>query len=55
MVLGPINDIVVVVCFVPSCELDSASSVYLHGFDEVRMLPYDHPLHWKVLEHYIYM
>jgi hypothetical protein len=46
---------VVVVCFVPSCEPDSASSVHLHGFDGVRMHPYDHPPHWKVLKHFIYI
>jgi hypothetical protein len=42
------NVIVVVVFFVPSCDPDSVSSVHLHGFDEVRMHPYDHPLHWQV-------
>ena len=55
VIIGLINVIVVVVCFVPSCEPDSASSVHLHGFDEVTMHPYDHPLHQKVLIHFIYI
>ena len=33
----------------------SASSAHLHGFDEVRLHPNDHPLHQKVLKHFIYM
>jgi hypothetical protein len=53
VVLGQIYVIVVVVCFVPSCEPDSASSVHLHGFDEVRLHPYDHSLHLKVNKHFI--
>ena len=55
MALGLDDVIVVVVCFVPSCEPDSASSAHAHGFDEVRMHPYDHPLHRKVLIHFIYI
>ena len=55
MVLGQSLVIVVVLCFLPSCEPDSASAVHLHGFDEVRMHPYDHPLHRKVLKHYVYI
>ena len=53
VVLVQSHNIVVVVYYVPSCEPDSASSVHLHGFDEVKMHPYDHPLHWKVLNFYI--
>ena len=55
MVLGLSHVIVVVVCFVHSCEPDSASSVHLHGFDEVSMYQYNYQLHWKVLEHFIYI
>ena len=40
--------------FVPDCEPDSVTSVHLHGFDEVRMHPCDHPLHRKVLKNFIY-
>ena len=39
----------------PICYSDSASSAHLHGFDEVSMHPYDHPLHWKALKNYIYI
>jgi hypothetical protein len=53
VVLGQSHVIVVVVCFVPIYEPDSASSVHLHGFDEVRMHLYDHSLHWKVIKHFI--
>jgi hypothetical protein len=55
MVVVQSHDIVVVVYFVPICEPDSASSVHLHGFDEVRMYSYDHSLHWKVIKHFIYI
>ncbi len=47
--------VVVVVCFVPSCGTDSASSAHAHGFDEVRMHPYNHLLHQKGLKHFIYI
>ena len=53
VVLFQRHDIVVVVYFVFICEPDSASSVHLHGFDEVRMHLYDHSLHWKVIKHFI--
>ena len=46
---------VMVVWIVPISESDSAISAHAHGFDEVWMHPYDHPLHWKLLEHYIYI
>ena len=46
---------VIVLWFVPSCESDSVISATTHGFDEVRMHPYDHPLHQKVLKHFIYI
>ena len=47
--------VVVVVCFVPSCGPDSASSAHAHGFDEVRMHPHDHLLHWKLFDQLIYI
>ncbi len=43
----------IVVWFVSSCYSDSAISV--HGFDEVRRPTYNHPLHRKVLKHFIYI
>ena len=45
--LDPGLNHVIVLWFVPSCESDSAISAHTHahGFDEVRMLSYDHPLH----------
>ena len=46
---------VIVVWFVPSCYLDSASSTHLNGFDGLRMHPYGHPLHQKVLKYFIYI
>ena len=46
---------VIVVWFVSSCYSDSVSSAHLQVFDEVRMHPYDHPLHQKVLKHCIYI
>ena len=55
VVLVQSHNIVVVVYYVPSCDPDSASSVHLHGFDEVRMHSYDHSLHWKVIKHFIYI
>jgi hypothetical protein len=51
--LSPV--VVAVVWFVPSCYSDLAISAHTHGFDEVRMHPYGHPLHWKVLKHFICM
>jgi hypothetical protein len=45
----------IVVRFVPSCYPDSASSTHLHGFDGLRMQPYGHPLHRKVLKYFIYI
>ena len=51
----PGHDHVIVVWFVPSCYLDSASSAPIHGFYEVRMHRYVHPLHQIVLKHFIYM
>ena len=41
--------------FFVQCEPDSASSVHLHGFDEVRVHPYDHSLYWNVIKHLIYI
>ena len=46
---------VIVVWFVSSCYTDSVSSAHLHVFDEVRIHPYDHPLHQEVLKHFIYI
>jgi hypothetical protein len=46
---------VIVVRFVPSCYPGSARSTHLHGFDEVRMHPYGHSLHQKVLNHFIHI
>ena len=47
-------DHAIVVWIVPSCYSDSANSVHLHRVDEVRINPYDYPLQWKVLKHFIY-
>ena len=44
---------VIVLWFVPSYESDSAISAHTNGFDEVQMHLYDHPLHPKVLKHFI--
>ena len=41
------------VWIVSICYSDSAISA--HGFDEVRRPPYSHPLHRKVLKHFIYI
>ena len=49
------NHAVVVAWFVPSCYSDSASSAHIHGFYEVRMHRYVHPLHQNVLKHFIYI
>ena len=46
---------VIVVWIVPNCESDSAISAHAHGFDEVMMHLYNHPLHWKMLEHFLYI
>ena len=43
------------VCMVPSCYPDSASSNQLRGFGRLRLHPYGHPLHRKVFEHFIYL
>ncbi len=43
----------ILVWFVCSCHPGSDSLTHLHGFDEVRMHPYGHPLHLKVLKYYI--
>ncbi len=48
-------DYVISVWFVPSCYPGSARSTHLNGFDEVRMHPYDHPLHRKVLKYFIHI
>ncbi len=49
------NHVIVVAWFVPSCYSDSASSAHIHGFYEVRMHWYVHPLHRNVLKHFIYI
>jgi hypothetical protein len=46
---------VILVWFVYSCYPGSASLTHLHGYDEVRMHPYGHPLHRKVLKYFIYI
>ena len=53
--VGPGLNYVILVWFVYSCYPGSASLTHLHGFDEVRMHPYGHPLHRKVLKYYIYI
>jgi hypothetical protein len=50
----PGTDYVILVWFVYSCYPGPASLTHLHGFDEVRMHTYGHPLHWKVLKYFIY-
>ncbi len=45
----------IVVWFVPNCYPDSASSAHLQSFDGLRMHPYGHPLHHKMLKHFIYI
>jgi branched-subunit amino acid transport protein AzlD len=45
----PGHNHVIVICYVPSCYSDSASSAHIHGFYEVRMHWYVYPLHWNVL------
>ena len=49
------NHVIVVAWFVPSSYSDSASSAHIHGFYEVRMPQYVHPLHQNVLKHFIYI
>ncbi len=49
------NHVIVFAWFVPSCYSDSASSAHIHGFYEVRMHLYVHPLHQNVLKHFIYI
>ena len=44
-----------VVWFVPSCYPVLASFTHLHGFDGLGIHPYGHPLHGKVLKHFIYL
>ena len=51
----PVHNHVIVVWFVPSCYSDSASSAHIHGFYEVRMHRYVHPLRRNVLKHFIYI
>ncbi len=46
---------IIMVWFVSSCYSDSVSLAHLHVFDEVRIHPYDHPLHQEVLKHFIYI
>ena len=45
----------IVVWFVPNCYPDSASLTHLQGFDGLRMHPYGHPLHPKLLNYLIYI
>ena len=52
MVLG-LNH-VIVVWFVPHCYPGSANSTHIHSFDGLGIHPYGHPLHGKVLKHFIY-
>ena len=51
----PGHNHVIVVWFVSSCYSDSASLAHIHGFYEVMMHQYVHPLHLKVLKHFIYI
>ena len=51
----PGHNHVIVVWFVPSCYSDSASSDHIHGFYEVRMHQYFHPLHRNVLKRFMYI
>ena len=44
---------VIVVRFVHNCNPDSASSTRLQGFNGLGIHPYNYPLHWKVLKHFI--
>jgi len=53
--VGPGLNYVILVWFVYSCYPGSASLTHLHGFDEVKMHPYGHPLHRKVLKYFIYI
>ena len=46
---------IIVEWFVPSCHSGLASSTHLHGFDRLEIHPYAHPLHQKVLKHFIYI
>ena len=52
MVLG-LNH-VIVVWFVPHCYPGSENSTHIHSFDGLGIHPYGHPLHGKVLKHFIY-
>ncbi len=47
--------LVVVVWIEPRCEPDSAITDHTHGFDTVRMHPYGHLQHQKVLIHFTYI
>ncbi len=47
--------LVVVVWIEPRCEQDSAISDHTHGFDTVRMHPYGHLQHLKVLIHFTFI
>ena len=51
----PGHNHVMVFWFVPSCYSDSASSAHIHGFYEVRIHQYVHPLHRNVLKHFIHI
>ena len=54
MALGLNNDIVV--WFVTSCYLGLANSTHhIHSFDGLGIHPYGHPLHQKVISHFIYI
>ena len=47
---------IIVVWFVPSCYSGLATSIHLYCFDRlVEIHPYGHPLHGKVLNHFIYI
>ena len=46
---------IIVAWFVPSYYSGLASSTHLHGFDRLEIHPYAHPLHQKVLKHFIYI
>ena len=50
--LWPHNHIKVI-WFLLSCYPESARSARHHDFDEVRIHPYDQPLHQKVFNHFI--
>ena len=45
---------VIVVWFVPSYPGSANSTHHIHSFDGLGIHPYGHPLHGKVLKHFIY-